>query len=190
LSDFQIVRFRASPAEMRLHLMAHAATFPKTETVEVKARAALEIGLTGPVAMDLVAAVCDWGNYAGIAGRVRVRNSTSAVSHRLRQSIELADQGEFGEAVFRITKLKGLGFSFASKVLRFLRPDRAVVLDSVISEGLGFARNVVGYEAFLAECVGIADLMNAPDQPNPDPSIRVWRPCDVEMAIYAKLRGL
>ncbi|WP_421736581.1 hypothetical protein [Caulobacter sp.] len=186
----QIIRFSATPEEMRLLLEAHEAEFTKTKAVESQAREALEDGLTAQQAMDLIRAVCEWGKYAGIAGRVRARNSPETILLRIREALSLVDAGLVGEAVFRIAKLKGLGPSFASKALRFLRPDKAVVLDSVISEGLGFARDLPGYNAFLMECVRIGELMNVPDQPNPAPSNRVWRPCDVEMAIYAKLRGL
>ncbi len=190
MSGIQIVRFEATADQMRQLVVAHRESFPKTEQIELEALRALEAGLARPLAMALIESVCAWGNYAGIAGRVRVRNSASEISARLSEAIERSDQGRFGEGVNCIAELRGLGFSFASKVLRFLRPDHAVVLDSVISEGLGFARNVAGYDAFRAECARIADLLNAPTQPNPDPSNRAWRLFDVEMAIYAKFRGL
>nr|WP_298410598.1 hypothetical protein [uncultured Halomonas sp.] len=45
--------------------------------------------------------------------------------------------------------IKGLGVSFASKHLRMLDPKRYAVLDEVINEGLGFARNPRGYALFI-----------------------------------------
>lgn len=43
----------------------------------------------------------------------------------------------------------GLGISFGSKHLRMLDPDRFAVLDSVLSEGLGYALNPKGYALFM-----------------------------------------
>jgi hypothetical protein len=71
--------------------------------------------------------------------------------------------------------------SFASKIIRFIYPDRAVIFDSVIRSGLGYPESADGYGAFLDDCQAILDRSRTEY-----PELRV---CDIEAAIFMKLRG-
>jgi hypothetical protein len=53
--------------------------------------------------------------------------------------------------------LNGLAVSFASKHLKFLAPEKAVVLDSIVSKRLGYELTPDGYQAFLNDCRRIRD---------------------------------
>jgi hypothetical protein len=80
-----------------------------------------------------------------------------------------------------------LGVSFGSKHLRFLAPDRAVVLDSTISERLGYKMDAGGYREFLGDCLSVRDILNEKKIDAAEAGRR-WRACDVEMAIYTSLQ--
>jgi hypothetical protein len=85
--------------------------------------------------------------------------------------------------------VKGLGISFASKHLKFLAPDGAVVLDSIIEEQLGYAKNLAGYATFLTDCHDILNACNQFGIRYTGWGAQGWRVSDVEMAIFQKIRG-
>lgn len=95
-----------------------------------------------------------WGFVSGTDGRI---NAPFAIKRALwlvrgnkkvaPQSVKLISQyldkgrhhlchGRIGEALLEIIQIKFLGLSFASKVLMFMDPSRAVVCDSVIASNL------------------------------------------------------
>ncbi len=77
--------------------------------------------------------------------------------------------------------------SFASKHLKFLDPDRAIVLESIISTKLGYPLTLVGYGEFLADCRALLDAVYAAGVPFPFPAEGTWRISDIEMAIFKQL---
>jgi hypothetical protein len=88
-----------------------------------------------------------------------------------------------------LQKVKNLGkVSFASKHLKFLAPDAAVVLDSVIRNGLGYPDSPEGYQDFLNDCHTILDHAIANGLKYTGWGTNGWRVSDIEMAIYAKLK--
>jgi hypothetical protein len=100
----------------------------------------------------------------------------------------LIKQGDAPGAVARVQALNHLGQSFASKQIRFLAPNKAVILDKVIRTGLGYAETVDGYKAFLADCEEILRSARS------DPRIggargSLLRICDVEAALFSKLQN-
>jgi hypothetical protein len=84
--------------------------------------------------------------------------------------------------------LNGLAVSFASKHLKFLVPERAVVLDSSISERLGYPRTPDGYLAFLGDCRSILEHATACNLHYTGWG-KQWRVSDIEMAIFETLRA-
>jgi hypothetical protein len=86
-----------------------------------------------------ITAACNWGGYAGIGRRILNRNSLPALRDGLREANELLDKQtpDVEGALTRLNRLHSLGSpSFASKHLRFLRPDICPVLDSVLRDAL------------------------------------------------------
>jgi hypothetical protein len=86
--------------------------------------------------------------------------------------------------------VNSLGISFASKHLKFLAPDDAVVLDSIIAEQLGYATNLAGYGTFLTDCHDVLNACNQFEIRYTGWGAQGWRVSDIEMAIFQKIRGL
>ena len=100
----------------------------------------------------------------------------------MRTGYEKACNGCVAEGIEWIRELKGLGQSFASKQLRFLMPDRAVILDSVIRKRLGYNETLPGYSKFLADCLTLRDQAHKSEE------VRGLRVCDIEAALYTKIQ--
>lgn len=132
--------------------------------------------------------VCKWGNYPGISGKVLKWNTEDQVVSAFQNASRCTSSGKLGEALEHLLKLNGLAVSFASKHLKFLSPDRHVVLDSIISENLGYLRTPEGYCEFNAACVEMRDKLISHGIRYPYTHSRDWRVADVEMAIFQKLR--
>ena len=91
--------------------------------------------------------VCTWGGGERVWGKLWDNKQLAKDLCRWFQSANKTDDAE--EAISCGIKIKGLGVSFASKHLRMLNPKRFAVLDDVLSQGLGFARNVKEYKVFM-----------------------------------------
>jgi hypothetical protein len=125
-----------------------------------------------------------WGGGDRNAGRVlaQAEGMTELVQAAYERAVERGSR----DGLVALRPIKNLGIAFASKILRFLLPNSAVILDSVIRENLGYAESPQGYQGFLDECRSLLDHVS--DQPYPIQG-GVWRVCDIEAAIYAKLQG-
>jgi len=83
--------------------------------------------------------------------------------------------------------LNGLGSpSFASKHLRFLRPEVAPVFDSVLHKALPYSPDPTGYAEFGRDCTLLAEALTARGIPNAfQRKDARWFAADVEAALYA-----
>lgn len=126
--------------------------------------------------------VIKWGRGYRFVGRFAEKNPPDRVADRLREAADLVDRQRIPEAVEHVQGLEQLGQSFASKIVRFMFPDRAVILDAVIRQKLGYREDRHGYGEFLSDCHVI---LKAANEELPDRALRV---CDVEAAIFAKLQ--
>jgi hypothetical protein len=163
---------------------------PHTREIEQQATRLVASGFQVSELRQFINAVCKWGGYSGVAGRViKIENNAEPeLRSRFRSAYsDLVAQNDVA-AIKRLLELKGLTVSFASKHLKFLAPDRAVVLDSVISARLGYAMTPEGYQAFVNDCRRILDRVVADNLEYPGWGAKGWRISDVEMAIYEKLR--
>lgn len=105
-------------------------------------------------ALKLTEAVCAWGGGGRVLGNLKRHHGRDLglLSHDWMQTALTANTDEEAVAPRSPTgpgAPKGLGVSFASKHLRMLDPHRFAVLDSVLSQGLGFALNPKGYALFM-----------------------------------------
>ncbi len=140
------------------------------------------------------------GGWPGSAIRARVvadKGWPDNVVLRFQSAIDALREGNegIGTALSELDDVGGLGPSFASKHLRFLRPEVCPVLDSTIWRHLGFAQNPAGYRRFSDYCLTIADRLQEEKVENPmwqgDGGRRGehrWYAADVEMGIYACLQ--
>jgi hypothetical protein len=162
---------------------------PDTRTIEQQARQLIEGRFNERELEPFIKAVCRWGGYAGVAGKVRRYHPTTAeLRSHFQDAYSKVVLSEDREAIKCLLRIKGLAVSFASKHLKSLAPDRAVVLDSIISARLGYPRTPEGYERFVGDCRSILARIASDGLSYPGYGPAGWRVSDVEMAIYQKLR--
>ncbi|SDI41020.1 hypothetical protein SAMN05216338_102228 [Bradyrhizobium sp. Rc2d] len=183
-----IVRLELHPREIPDLLVRHADNYPGAHELESAGLALIETGFEPEASADFVQRVCKWGGGDRQMGRVRDNNSPNEVSLALSEGVALARGGEVAKGVERIRRLRNLGQSFASKQMRFLEPTRAVILDSVIRSGLGYAETATGYAEFLSDCQMILVAVRGSGRLSETQATGL-RVCDIEAAIFAKLQG-
>jgi len=110
------------------------------------------------------------------------RNDASKVANSLRQAHHKTQNGNLKAALEIMLTLNGLGVSFASKHLKFLDPERHVVLDSIIRKRLGYPDTSEGYYEFVSDCKDVLSLVQGKGILRCDG--KPFRIADVEMAIY------
>jgi hypothetical protein len=135
--------------------------------------------------------VSEWGGYPKTAERVFDRNDFSEVRHRFENAVEALtmDDPHLKFALRELRCIRGLGVSFASKHLRLIRPDVCPVLDSVLSERLGYPLNVSGYKRFSDACLSVGRRLKERGIENPmRRKDQAWYAADVEMAVYVFVR--
>jgi hypothetical protein len=161
------------------HLLVwHAQKYPGARKLEEMGRKVAGAGFQPDASVEFVQDVMKWGAGHRQMSRVRDKDTPDEVAAALRDGAMLAQSGDVAEGVERICRLRNLGHAFASKQLRFLEPARAVIIDSWIHDGLGYALNTAGYRVFLKDCLRTLAHI----------SLDNLRVCDIECAIYAKLK--
>jgi hypothetical protein len=117
---------------------------PKTCEIEQFAKLIGEGGFDPDNTVQLIKKVCGWGGYSGVSGRVLRDNTVSELCALMARALSRVKEGDVCGGLSSLLEIKGLGVSFASKHLKFIAPDRAVVLDSVISSRLGYPLSLIG----------------------------------------------
>jgi hypothetical protein len=166
-------------------LAAHYTQFPDTAAIERDAEQLIAGEFESHSTLEFVGRVMNWGGGDRNVSRVVAQQErvTTLVAAAYADALERGPAG----ALATLKPIKRLGIAFGSKLLRFLLPSSAVILDSVIRENLGYPNSQRGYLAFLAECHELLDHVR--DQPYPLQAGGTWRICDIEAAIYARLQG-
>jgi hypothetical protein len=170
----------------------HLRRYPDTARIEEIGRGLVSSGLTSnapPKAVEaFVSEVCGWGGYAGIAGRVLKNNESQAITTSLRDALDYLNEQppKFSLALTCVNRLHSLGSpSFASKYLRFLRPDVCPVYDAVLRDALPYSFDPDGYGAFAQDCLAIAGLLRDAQVVNPVTRENGgWYAADVEGALF------
>jgi hypothetical protein len=103
-----------------------------------------------------------------------------------------SDAPDISSALQEVNRIRGLGTpSFASKHLRFLRPDLCPILDSIVSARLSYPFNRHGYQALASDCGMTAASLQYHQVENPrHRNGNKWHISDVEMAIVSYLNKL
>jgi hypothetical protein len=163
---------------------------PNTRTIELQAERLVkdEFQSAGDL-REFIKAVCKWRGYEGIADRVLKNNTESELSSSFRSAHFHAIAHDDLAAIKSLLGLNGIAVSFASKHLKFLVPENAVVLDSIISKRLGYELTTEGYHVLLTDCRRILEKAVSAGLDYPGWGHNGWRVSDIEMAIFEKLRA-
>ncbi|HEX5279696.1 MAG TPA: hypothetical protein VFW28_06430 [Micropepsaceae bacterium] len=177
----RFVRLEINPQEIPVLLAAHHDVWEPPDHLEATAQELCAQDFPDDRSARFAEEVIRWGGGHRFVGRFREMNANADIAEALRRAAALADQGAVSQAVAWVQTLNYLGQSFASKLVRFIRPERAVILDDVIRSSLGYLDNEQGYDEFLSDCRQVLDLAL-----QEQPQLRV---CDIEAAVFAKLQG-
>lgn len=175
------VRLELAPSELAGLLARHRTQWQPPERLEGMAAKLVADNFPEGDAATFCVSVIKWGRGDRFAGRFVARNTPEQIATALREATALVDNGLCPEAVTRVQQLGQLGQSFASKIVRFIRPRHAVIMDSVIRNSLGYSETEAGYGAFLSDCLAILDAVKD--------KFPHWRVCEIEAAIFAKIKG-
>lgn len=137
--------------------------------------------------------VCSWGGYPRTAERLFQANTFREIQRRFQQAWDLLDRERplLQPAARELTHLRHLGLSFASKHLRLLRPAFCPILDSLLSEALGYPATSKGYRHFAQACHKAADRLEVLGVENPvGRPTGAWYAADVEMGLYVYVKAL
>jgi hypothetical protein len=158
-------------------------------------------GKFGPKRLEkFIRGVCDWGNYPGIAERVIKNNHPLQIRKAFQGAVACLRKPvpDPVNALAALNQLHGLGQpSFASKHLRFLRPDICPVLDDgrictaswrYAPSVLGYTYDSHGYRDWVRDCKRISRRLQRLGISNPvkRPSGH-WYAADVDAGLWLYL---
>ena len=188
---YLIVRLEIELSEIPCLLDSHRDNYQNhqkksVEELQDDAVKLIDNGFNAKKSRKFVEEVCEWGGGQRLIKRIIDNNTDEKISSALHEGCTKVQKGCVPEGVERIQCLKGLGLSFASKMLRFLAPDCAVILDRVIRTQLGY-EETCGYSEFLGDCQAL--LRHAKKSEELDAEFKQGlRVCDIEAALYAKIQ--
>jgi hypothetical protein len=174
-------------------LEMHLDEFPDTPDIELQGEQLRLRNFLEPEVESFVIAVCKWGGYEGIRGRVFARNPTPELRSALSDAAHHLFQHnpDCRGALNRLNRLDSLGSpSFASKHLRFIRPELCPVFDSILRDALPYSYDATGYGHFASDCAALASKLQDAHIHNPRnrPDGR-WFAADVEAALYVYVKN-
>ena len=170
-------------------LECHRGQYLGTKEVEEFAEKLIDNDFHLTKSVEFVKKVCNWAGKTGnrVRGQVIPKNTPEQIAYALCEGYTSASKGCVAEGVGCISSLHGLRQSFASKMLRFLLPSRAVILDKEIRDRCGYKENTLGYKEFLKSCHDLLNQAQESQKLSVDfkKSLRV---CDIESALFMCIR--
>ncbi len=167
------------------HYLVHV---PLTREIEQEGLSIIQGCFPGDNLQHFIQRVCKWGGHPGIAVRILKRNRIEDIQEHFTHAMDALNKEipDIVTALRTINRISGLGKpSFASKHLRFLRPDVCPVLDNLLSEALTYSLDTAGYKQFASDCLQVANTLQRYTILNPmRRTDKMWFAADVEMAIY------
>jgi hypothetical protein len=187
----QLGRYELADHDVPDRIRRHRIEYPDTEVLEHAAAHLAQVDFGPAASLRFLRQVCRWGGYYGIAARVRNDNPPEElIGQALKAAWQQLEDGSAVRALYQVNQLKGLGRpSFASKLLRFLAPRRAAILDAVICQGTGFPPSLAGYGQLIAACRHAAEQLVAAGIFNPVRPDGAWYVADIEAAFYADMEN-
>ena len=166
-------------------LECHQRWYPGAKKIEKRAKQLIESPKEAEEFVEFFKEVCKWGRISRITSRVIKGNEPERIKSILCKGYELAnsdDVKDVAEGVNCISGLYGVRQSSASKMLRFLLPNRAVILDSIIRNKCGYGETVHGYKEFLEHCHCLRKQADNSLKISDD--FKNLRVCDIEAALF------
>ncbi len=175
LSDFSILT--------ELHLN----TIPGTRELEVKAQNLVTARLPGTMLQEFIESVHRWSgsfrNYYKVIENARPTHFINALK-ALNASPPLIER-----ALSSLLEIYGLGISYGSKHLRFLRPDLCPILDNIVWDKFKYSWDTRGYRLLQVDIMNIAKSLEENGIKNPmSRQNGQWYAADVDMAVFAFLQ--
>jgi hypothetical protein len=87
--------------------------------------------------------------------------------------------GDLAGACNQLDALPGLGISYATKLLRFISPEKCAILDSNVRIAFGYDETAEAFSLYSGHCHEIAQALL--------PYGLLLRPADIDMALFAYL---
>lgn len=191
IGDAAVFGIALSIPRMPLLFAEFLKQYSDTVDLEIQGSSLVEKNFPASETAAFIRAVCSWGGYAGVAGRILKQNPIATIATRFRAAVAALDASSPSpsSALAEVNKLRGLGTpSFASKHLRFLRPKLCPVFDSILRDRLPYPFDGDGYSDFAADCAGLAAILTANKTVNPHPRRESsWFSADVEAALFASV---
>jgi hypothetical protein len=145
---------------------------------------------------SLIEEMIQWGgNQHGVLKRFDSALRSYCLADRLHEVLDRLQSTAI--AVDAALAIRGLGLTYASKLLRFLAPERYGALDSRLRKALtpsvlpriydGHRRSMIaGYCAFSGYVDALRQqlLINGINRPCETEEQLFWRPADIEMALF------
>lgn len=169
-------------------IQRHIEEFPGVPALEKLAVALVQVNFEFPQMENYIREVCRWGNFAGVGGRVIRNNEPQEIIDAFVEAHNylIVDVPNVASALLRLNQLHSLGTpSFASKHLRFMKPELCPVYDSILTDKLPYAFTPLGYASFSKDCQVISNKLNAAAIGNPSRESSLWLAADVEAAMFA-----
>ncbi len=180
------------PSEFHGLIQRHPKGVEIALSLEREARRLRAVGFSPGQLKAFIHRVCQWGDYPRTAERVLRQNRPGEIQERFRRALAVldTDRPNVRIALRELSLLQHLGVSFASKHLRFLCPQFCPVLDSILSQTLGYALKPRAYGRFSDDCLAIAGILHRHGVANPfNRPGGAWYAADVEMALYVYVKG-
>ena len=173
--------------------LVHFRQVPGTSAIETEARKLTADSFPEQAVADFVKHVCHWGGYSGVWGRVLRDNDGGTVRRALVEAARHLGEASpnLAAALASVNRVKGLGqVSFASKHLRFLRPDLCPVFDSYLQAALPYPFDPAGYASFAEDCRRLGQVLHAAGRTQPVArDDGQWFAADVEAAVLTFVRS-
>jgi hypothetical protein len=137
---------------------------------------------------DLVNIAVWGGNQHDIASKVLAQNTGAHVQIQTRQAIGDLNKGNWANALQELKGVNSWGFTYATKTLRFICPQKYPALDRLIRSQikvLNLKRNDASYRQFTKLCQQIRQRCSQPGPRSGD----AWWLADVDMALFAFSRN-
>lgn len=165
----------------------HLKTVPGTRELETKGQELIAAGLTESLLRDFIDAVHSWSgsfrNYYKVIEDAKVAYFQNALQ-ALSVTLPMVER-----ALSSLLEIDGLGISYGSKHLRFLRPEFCPILDNVVWEEFKYSWNPIGYRMLQSDVMRAAKHLEENNIANPmNRSNGCWFAGDVDMAIFACLQ--
>ena len=198
----RVLAYPNFPAKVSAHLL-RCPTTPTVEALGSAFTASLISGTATPAQVwGFIRAVCDWGgktgnrvrgiiqaNYNSAFTQAQFTIAANALANVTSASTLTTLRTGLSHAISALTGIHGLSTSYASKMLRFLRPDLCGVFDSVIAGATGSPCDNGNFVEYSVRCLRIASDLTTAGVVNPRLAATHWRVGDVDQALFALCQG-